>query len=312
MRYSPLVFLAVTLVLGGCAKSDYTLDLPNSPLSASFLRTESHFAIAASSDGTMYATFGPKGMGPTLEIHKSSDGALVNTLNIGDSQNTAFPVLFMKDNELLLAGYNDRSFVTINIRDGSIRLTGQKAQGNVAPVAFPPFGACNKDRSIVIIYSTKNTSDSPGQILTYTGAYFPGVEPLGFDTFGNAWAVQEGHTVEITPDGKLLLGVRPKYLVQDQSKELGQMHLAMTEQKVDRRGASAYADVIWLDHDKAAQDGHRSMVVTADTDIFDYGFLPKQDLIYVISPRGTTFFSLDHERSGWTHTITFDSGPKPK
>jgi hypothetical protein len=110
-----------------------------------------------------------------------------------------------------------------------------------------------------------------------------------FDQFGNAWAKVAGSW--------LMLGSRqapvkrsepPKYLVMDQVVFRGSMQLVDQKQTLIRKGSEAFVSTIWLDHASAIGQ-RRSAVVFAGLDVYYFGFIPKQDLICILTSDGTYF-----------------------
>jgi hypothetical protein len=118
------------------------------------------------------------------------------------------------------------------------------------------------------------------------------VRPL-FDQFGNAWARVDG--------AWLMLGSQqpperrsrpPKYLVNDQIILRGSMQLVEQKRTLIRKGSEAFVSTIWLDH-AAAIGEKRSAVVFAGLDVYYFGFVPKQDLICVLTFDGTYFIPIE-------------------
>lgn len=143
----------------------------------------------------------------------------------------------------------------------------------------------------------------PGQVALPRGVTLsiPSTERAGFDQFGSAWVGHPGRWTRIDHNGAVTRGIaRAPALTQDQTRVRGSLHLVARRQEMAFRGAKSYVTCIWLTHDRAVpftrivkgkvirvNEPYRAAVVFAGADVTEYGFLPRRDLIYVVSSFGS-------------------------
>lgn len=92
-------------------------------------------AVAVYLDSDLLASAAPDGV---IRIYRASDGALLNTLDVGSKVNA---VVFASDGKTLASGSADNSVRLWQVKDGKLLRTFDGHRGAVSSVAFAPDGA---------------------------------------------------------------------------------------------------------------------------------------------------------------------------
>lgn len=174
--------------------------------------------------------------------------------------------------------------------------------------SFPPDALINYDHSILVSYpggysKPGATEGTPGTALVNGHPFsIPFTHKLGFDEFGDFWYQASGRWTKIDRAGRLTVSaVKPRTLVGDQTKARGQMHLEFTRTEMRYKDAKAYIQALWLTHDHPVPDptnpqmAYQAALVFAGSDVFEYGFVPNQPMVYVVTGTGSYLVSYSFE-----------------
>jgi hypothetical protein len=305
----PLVLLALCGICG-CKSSTRTISLGKNEIET-LTPIQFRFAlpVAASRDGSRIAVAedGPKGSNETtITVIDTDTQKNLATNRIRNGQGT---MMFGADRDTLYMPSGEH-YVAWNLSSGKVeKLNVQIPQVEVWP--SPDATGWNSDRSIGIKFAQENqTSDkgvtttfrSPGQLVTEGGKTqeIPYGETVGFDQFGNAWFGKGASWTMVDKTGKAKQSkTHPGFLVHDQSKDRGSMHLRATETEVTHKGAKAYVTCVWLSSDRAVpyttqekgktvrvDKPYKAALVFAGADVYDYCFLPGRKMVFVVSGFG--------------------------
>ena len=164
--------------------------------------------------------------------------------------------------------------------------------------SLDPLGGWNFDRSILL--QPPNGHEGACMASARESAFK--IEPhdqAGYDQYGNAWFGSARNWTEVDRKGNASKHVdHPAYLVPDQTKDRGSMHLRDTNTKMTYKGATAFVSCVWLSDDRAIpipkrpgktvnqSDSYKAALVFAGPDILTYGFLPSKNMVYVVSQSG--------------------------
>ena len=270
-------------VLIGCRTADRTilLDKGRVEVLPPMFLAHDRVPIAASRDGKHVAVL--EGETKISVLHLDSLELVAETPIPKDSKST--PIFSPDGKELLLDQQEGR--VAWNFTTGAKR----KLEGPSAKVSIVHgYGVgWNVDRTIGY---TLSTDAKAGQAMFATGLTKP-VPPkarVGFDPRGRIWINgtgfdREGAVVKFDGDPPKL------YLVPDQSRVRGSMHLEAVDTLSEYKGASAPITCIWLTHDRtrATRGKKRPALIYAGADVFQWAFVPGRNMVCVFTSVGSYF-----------------------
>ncbi len=282
-----LLILLVGCVVGGCSTSDRTINLADGKIATETserLAKGTVMAGTATSDGRLAA----------ILIGREKDGGLIvremdtdrvvykRTVTEGDLW---MPVLFNAAGTVLYCETSrdsESGFGSIDLATG--QETFVPAATTLKTDIISPRGQ-NQDCTLAICGIGVITQDGkllpvPDRKLSRSDAYF--------DEWGNIWIRIGRSYTEYCRDGSVRSGLRrPRYLVQDPSKARGSMTLERQEIQFRYKDSGALVTAIWLVHAKAVQRPNggawRAALVDAAPDVWDFGFFPSRDAIWVVT-----------------------------
>lgn len=271
------------LLLIGCRTADRTILLTDGKVEVlpPIFLTNGRIPITASRDGKYVAVL--EGETKLSVLQLDSLEPVAETPIPKDTKST--PIFSLDGKELLLDQSEGR--VAWNFETGAKR----KLDGPLPVVAIVDGfgGEWNVDRTIGY---TLSTDSKPGQVMFATGLTktIPPKAQVGFDPRGRIWINGTG----FDRDGSVATfrGDPPQpYLVPDQSRVRGSMHLEAVETISEYRGASAPITCIWLVHDRAkvTQGKQRPALIYAGADVFEWAFVPGRNMVYVFTSVGSYF-----------------------
>ncbi len=298
MKPAPLA-IVVVLAVTGCRSSDRSIRIAEGQLkiAAALPLPDDVVPIAASRTGDRIALLAESpGGGETrvVVIDTDTQSALGECRLPKDAKATP---MFATDGRSLYVdqpeGYVSWNFTT-GVKTGvSAKRPDISAFGLMGEVGW------NSDRSIGIARPTQGT-DSKGARLTEPGhiavdgrnvADIPFGSSWGFDSYGHAWYGSGKTWFKVSRAGLIEKGNQPGWLVRDQTRDRGAMHLRDTEQEMAYAGSSAFITCVWLTHDRFVATGrgpqHRAALAYAGPDVITYGFLPGRDMVYVVTQTGS-------------------------
>lgn len=320
-------FIALTgfaLLAFGCRNSDNTLHVKDNLIwvgvPRQFPPNTTPFAI--SRDGSKVAVFSGFQEVEGLNDYKGEidlrvlDSKTFTPLGKTLRQEDLRGITFDATGTHLLVGQNEK-YVAWDYMTGTLEPVADEVP-DIAPVN--PWDAfANLDHSILYLRPGASsfyhqpdpnaTEGSDGRVLAGSRFYpIPFTHTLGFDPFGDFWFFAQGQWTKISRDGvKSAPSAAPKFLVTDHTKAFGTLHLAITKSEMKYKDAVAKVQSIWLTDDRATPDPvnrqthYKAALVFTGSDIFDYGFMPHQRMIYVVTATGSYLigyeFQSDAERA---------------
>lgn len=271
MGYRFLLVAVVAVLAFGCKSSDRTLELPDRVLKiggAVQVVPAGAFPIAFSADGRRMLT--------VTELSRDQLAAEIRSLETGEQIESfslpqhAYPIMFSNDEASVIC-VAETGVGVLDIETGRIEI--RITQGNLTPIA-------RNFNHTITVFSTEfgfAAINCAGSVIESRN------QPL-FDQYGNAWANGGNWTVLSKSGNFESRNQRPEYLVGDQQKLLGSLRLALDRRTIKRNGANAEVGIIWLDH--GAGRTAKSAMAFSGPDIYEVGFVPQRNSIWVISADG--------------------------
>jgi hypothetical protein len=209
------------------------------------------------------------------------------------------PLVFNQDGTLLF-GDDGSTRYAWNYGAAETTILNSKTYPCVPSQSWPGSEEVNYDRSIYAIATQADQKEPSLGLYTSSGSLkvVPTANFQGFDTFGRAWIKYGRDWQVLDRSGSVRLeSKRPRYLAPDQSKVRGSRSLTKTESTMSYQGSEANVACIWLTDDRSVPYAAKkreinlsppgsTALVFAGADIYEYGFVPNRDLVYVVSDPG--------------------------
>ncbi|MGI8924465.1 MAG: hypothetical protein ACR2HJ_10580 [Fimbriimonadales bacterium] len=246
------------------------------------------FVTVFSADGRMAAGFeqlGPRRKKVSLKVWSCETLRVVYEHDFTESE-FAYPVLLDATSKRLIYIYENHDNST-----QLVSLDFERLAKTDLPVDMSELSAQglfrNSDQSIVLLDGRDN-----GLLITRLGAVtLPQFSRKGFDMYGVFWAKTGNSWQYWAKDGAS--GISPTLkssLVLDQTKIRGRLALSRTDATTARGEATAYVSAIWMEDPRTPdlESAPRAGLVDVCTDVFDYGFVPNKDRVWISATDGST------------------------
>lgn len=291
--------LCVAACVSGCSRADRVINRADGAIKVGPPKVmwTDRMPVAASRDGTRIALLLTTDAAGSIEVLDFPSMRVIARTDLTEKSEFAGPLFSLDGSRLMLGAIRegDPTPYALNLQSNDLEKMDTKAD--------PVFVAarCNYDRTIMVDapFLPDPTGKKPTPVLTASGHGFeiPSDARWGFDQFGVLWSKSAGTWTRITREGESTLGSAPKGgLVPDQSNVRGSLELRATSANMEFKGATARVSSIWMwDHkaipfpdDPQSMRGHsyQAALVFTAPDIDSFGFVPGQDLVYIVSSQG--------------------------
>jgi hypothetical protein len=273
-------------VIIGCTGSDRKIFLGESEITTEnpVQYMSDAFLLASSRDGAEIATVS---MARTITVWDTETRKSLGTTSIDKVH--AAPMMFSSGGTIVYVASDHGYFAWRYATGEKIKIASESPNW---PAAW------NSDRSIAFAQWKSDPGD-PVQVTLPSAKTFATRrgDKAGFDQYGNAWFGSRTRWFKVDKSGlKTSSRTHPHFLDPDQSKDRGSMRLESTSSTMRHEGATANLNCIWLVDDRAQSQSAmkignvmreskpiKAALLFAGADIFQFGFIPGRNLVYVDS-----------------------------
>jgi hypothetical protein len=281
-----MLWLVLCLVAIGCKGSTRSITLSDSQFvvgSPEFLGPAGAIGIAASSNGKLFAVAVPnvEGQSMRFEVREWETRHVMYEFVETSTSDAVMPLMFGSQESTLICA-SSKAVWSVDMKTGARTqlFTGQ----------MQSLGATrNYDHSILVC----GCDQQRYAVISASGKVLTTPTKPRFDAFGSAWWAEKDSISKMDRSGQISEGLmKSPYAVEDQSTVRGPMTLSHKELEQKFEGATAYISTIWISHQGAVLEPgqraiNRAALVTAQPDVYAYGFVPGRNAVYVVSAQGT-------------------------